>query len=512
MSMYSRPYRRRARGPSVLVTAVMGVVWWGGAVGIPSITASSTRRSGPWDLTNSTVLQSGTPRHHATVTYYDANSGLWRRGGPVRSASGVPAGWECQRPQRCTRCYGQNTKPCGFKCYGAGQPCASDCQDNKCPGAGCAESVAVDWMNQISCNWPSQYWTNPAVCNVQLPGPVQTCSYATCADVTPCTPDTQYQVTPPTPSSNTVCSDVTACDPNTQYQVLPPTATSDRVCQSMTTCNSSDYEAVPATPTTDRLCLPPCNCSVGITYESVPQTPTTNRVCSGCGTCTLGTTYESAAPTYTTDRVCSPVLASCPVYELHPPTLTSDRQCTTNLSLVCNADTSYVAHAPTPTTSAVCQSLRSSCPTVFEDPVGGTLTSDRVCKLNHQHVNIGIAVPIATVVLIGVLLYYKPWRTHRGYNNIGGNDQDRNQNEPRGRGRGRNSYGACNNNEQGRNGHEQRIRECAICFDNERECVFVPCGHMGACGECARNVLLNQNSICPFCRSEIERSITVNFP
>ncbi|CAF1365018.1 unnamed protein product [Adineta ricciae] len=44
--------------------------------------------------------------------------------------------------------------------------------------------------------------------------------------------------------------------------------------------------------------------------------------------------------------------------------------------------------------------------------------------------------------------------------------------------------------------------ECAICFREERDFLFVPCGHRGFCERCA-DTLLSQNDKCPICRTLI---------
>ncbi len=44
--------------------------------------------------------------------------------------------------------------------------------------------------------------------------------------------------------------------------------------------------------------------------------------------------------------------------------------------------------------------------------------------------------------------------------------------------------------------------DCAICFDGERDFIFVPCGHRGCCGRCADQILDDTGS-CPFCRTPV---------
>ncbi|XP_013044363.2 baculoviral IAP repeat-containing protein 7 isoform X1 [Anser cygnoides] len=54
--------------------------------------------------------------------------------------------------------------------------------------------------------------------------------------------------------------------------------------------------------------------------------------------------------------------------------------------------------------------------------------------------------------------------------------------------------------EQLRRLQEERI--CKVCMDRDVSVVFVPCGHLVACGECALNLRL-----CPICRAVIRESV-----
>lgn len=49
---------------------------------------------------------------------------------------------------------------------------------------------------------------------------------------------------------------------------------------------------------------------------------------------------------------------------------------------------------------------------------------------------------------------------------------------------------------------DKNILECAICYDNPRDFLFIPCGHRGFCESCA-DTLIDQNRTCPICRNEI---------
>ncbi|NXT49304.1 BIR7B protein, partial [Pluvianellus socialis] len=48
----------------------------------------------------------------------------------------------------------------------------------------------------------------------------------------------------------------------------------------------------------------------------------------------------------------------------------------------------------------------------------------------------------------------------------------------------------------------QEERMCKVCMDRDVAVVFVPCGHLVACGECALNLRL-----CPICRAVIRGSV-----
>ncbi|GAB4849021.1 hypothetical protein Ancab_003833 [Ancistrocladus abbreviatus] len=41
---------------------------------------------------------------------------------------------------------------------------------------------------------------------------------------------------------------------------------------------------------------------------------------------------------------------------------------------------------------------------------------------------------------------------------------------------------------------------CIICYDEERSCFFVPCGHCATCNGCAQRIFQEENRTCPVCR------------
>lgn len=71
-----------------------------------------------------------------------------------------------------------------------------------------------------------------------------------------------------------------------------------------------------------------------------------------------------------------------------------------------------------------------------------------------------------------------------------------------------------NQNEKGNekccNQFDEKLREwrlCKICFINEYNTVFIPCGHMIACAKCASSL-----TECPNCRNSFKDVIRIYFP
>lgn len=44
---------------------------------------------------------------------------------------------------------------------------------------------------------------------------------------------------------------------------------------------------------------------------------------------------------------------------------------------------------------------------------------------------------------------------------------------------------------------------CVICYDDERNCFFVPCGHCATCYRCAQRINEEESKNCPVCRRHI---------
>ncbi|EOA18425.1 hypothetical protein CARUB_v10006969mg, partial [Capsella rubella] len=47
---------------------------------------------------------------------------------------------------------------------------------------------------------------------------------------------------------------------------------------------------------------------------------------------------------------------------------------------------------------------------------------------------------------------------------------------------------------------------CVICFEERRNCFFVPCGHSATCRGCALKILSEESKVCPICRRVIRKS------
>ncbi|KAK2452610.1 RING/U-box superfamily protein [Trifolium repens] len=41
---------------------------------------------------------------------------------------------------------------------------------------------------------------------------------------------------------------------------------------------------------------------------------------------------------------------------------------------------------------------------------------------------------------------------------------------------------------------------CIICYDEQRNCFFVPCGHCATCYDCAQRIMDGESKVCPVCR------------
>eukprot|EP00055_Hartaetosiga_balthica_P015596 m.93069 g.93069 ORF g.93069 m.93069 type:complete len:2497 (-) comp8906_c0_seq2:440-7930(-) len=197
-----------------------------------------------------------------------------------------------------------------------------------------------------------------------------------------------YAIIPCTSASDAQCATLSLCNSTSQYQITPPTPTTNRVCTDSTVCGSNEFERVPITITSDRVCLRLVECGSN-EYEVYPPTSTSNRVCDLISPkCTVATHYQSTAPSATSDRVCSPLTIPCNInnnngitsddkYEIAASTPTSDRKCA--LATVCS-ETEYETVSVTPTSDRLCATLRD-CPNDLNqyETVAPTATSNRAC-------------------------------------------------------------------------------------------------------------------------------------
>ncbi|KAJ8567312.1 hypothetical protein K7X08_019520 [Anisodus acutangulus] len=46
---------------------------------------------------------------------------------------------------------------------------------------------------------------------------------------------------------------------------------------------------------------------------------------------------------------------------------------------------------------------------------------------------------------------------------------------------------------------------CIICYDEKRNCFFIPCDHFATCHSCAKRITEEENKNCPICRRVIQR-------
>ena len=54
---------------------------------------------------------------------------------------------------------------------------------------------------------------------------------------------------------------------------------------------------------------------------------------------------------------------------------------------------------------------------------------------------------------------------------------------------------------------EKETTECIVCFTNDKDIVFVPCGHFYCCGECYGRFAKKE---CPICRGRVESILRAN--
>jgi hypothetical protein len=50
---------------------------------------------------------------------------------------------------------------------------------------------------------------------------------------------------------------------------------------------------------------------------------------------------------------------------------------------------------------------------------------------------------------------------------------------------------------------------CVVCWDSPTSHVFIPCGHLCACSQCAGAIMASEKPVCPMCRTEAQQSVRV---
>jgi hypothetical protein len=145
----------------------------------------------------------------------------------------------------------------------------------------------------------------------------------TCAALTVCDTDWQFESTAPTVGDGTnndrTCTALTICDAALEYESEAKTATTDRQCSTITQCTAAQFESTPPNSSSNRECVAARIC-LASQYISTGITLTTDRECSNLTECTSSPLqYEhTAAATKTasdtdgvshimktTDRVCA---------------------------------------------------------------------------------------------------------------------------------------------------------------------------------------------------------------
>ncbi|KAH9755684.1 E3 ubiquitin-protein ligase APD2 [Citrus sinensis] len=74
------------------------------------------------------------------------------------------------------------------------------------------------------------------------------------------------------------------------------------------------------------------------------------------------------------------------------------------------------------------------------------------------------------------------------------------------------TYGTTNNDEDDDAGSSSTSSEdlydaklCVICYDDQRNCFFVPCGHCATCYDCGQRIMKDDSKVCPICRRLIHK-------
>jgi hypothetical protein len=242
-----------------------------------------------------------------TSTYNCSLGATWASS-VLRRASVTPAtattSCACNKSTPCISCESPCCpgSPCGPPIYGGihtycgGAYCcggfggAGGCGGFNCSAGAGSASQAIQWNNNRSCDFGSQYLTTSAT-------PI---AFGECANLIDCTGATPYQAVAPTRTSARTCTSTSInCSLGATWASANATATTSCACSPVTDCWSfSEWASMAATVSRDAVCNPFTDCTVSSTWSALPATPTSNVVCSEPLTeCTLGTNYESRAPT-----------------------------------------------------------------------------------------------------------------------------------------------------------------------------------------------------------------------
>ncbi|KAK9749548.1 hypothetical protein RND81_02G133800 [Saponaria officinalis] len=65
------------------------------------------------------------------------------------------------------------------------------------------------------------------------------------------------------------------------------------------------------------------------------------------------------------------------------------------------------------------------------------------------------------------------------------------------------NYGTCQQDSNTSTNKMYDSTICTICYDVQRDCFFVPCGHCATCHICALRIIYKENRHCPICRRYI---------
>jgi hypothetical protein len=63
---------------------------------------------------------------------------------------------------------------------------------------------------------------------------------------------------------------------------------------------------------------------------------------------------------------------------------------------------------------------------------------------------------------------------------------------------------------EGEDKPSQELKECMMCYVNEPNTIFQPCGHGGICFDCSIEIMKNGNIECHYCRGQIARVLKID--